>query len=119
MLPSGVVRVPHDSRASTAAKNQQTSDAAPRSSLYGGYPIVAPDDGSSIFECKGVNAGWSEVCSAMERALAPIMPAWRSFMGKGVANESRVVLLIDEALAPLPLEVGFLWCNSSYFRFSE
>ena len=81
--------------------------SAPRRSsvaLFGGFPIVAPDDGSPLFESYPVQAGWNEICRAVEWLFAPVLSAWTSFLGTEGAKGKKIVLLVDEALSSLPIE---------------
>ena len=57
-----------------------------------------------MFESVDIVAGWDEVRKATEWVLEPIISAWRSFLGKGGSKEKKIVLLVDEALASLPIE---------------
>ena len=63
-----------------------------------------PDALQSVFESIDIVAGWDEVRKATEWVLEPIISAWRSFLGKGGSKEKKIVLLVDEALASLPIE---------------
>ena len=63
-----------------------------------------PDALQSVFESVDIVAGWDEVRKATEWVLEPIISAWRSFLGKGGSKEKKIVLLVDEALASLPIE---------------
>jgi tetratricopeptide (TPR) repeat protein len=90
---------PRSSVAASAPPRHSSSVA-----MFGGLPIVAPDDGSPLFDSFPVKAGWNEVCRAMEWSLAPVLSAWTSFLGTEGAKGKKIVLLVDEALASLPIE---------------
>ena len=87
-------------RSSVAASAPRRSSVA----LFGGHPIVVPDDGSPLFDSFPVKAGWNEICRAVEMLLAPILPAWASFLGSEGAKGKKIVLLVDGALSSLPIE---------------
>mmetsp|Transcript_28006 Transcript_28006/g.68923 ORF Transcript_28006/g.68923 Transcript_28006/m.68923 type:complete len:2443 (+) Transcript_28006:56-7384(+) len=100
-------------RSSVAANGPRGSSAV----TFGGLPIVAPDDGSSLFDSLPVKTGWNEVCRAMEWLLAPVLSAWVSFLGTEGAKGKKIVLLVDEALASLPIEaLEFLECAEAVSR---
>jgi tetratricopeptide (TPR) repeat protein len=87
-------------RSSVAASGPRHSSVG----MFGGLSLLAPDDGSSLFESFAVKAGWNEICRAMELLLMPVLSAWTSFLGTEGAKGKKIVLLVDEALASLPIE---------------
>jgi tetratricopeptide (TPR) repeat protein len=66
--------------------------------------VVHPKEHDAVFATLSVQAGWGEVCKATEWLLAPILNAWKSFLGADGAVGRKIVILLDEVLAALPVE---------------
>jgi len=83
------------------ARSSVAAQYAPRRSVavqFGGLPITAPEDGSSVFDSVPVKSGWMVIRRAMKTLLAPILQAWAAFLGSEGAAGRKIVLVVDEAL---------------------
>ena len=108
----------HSADASRAGAHVARADAAQLAaalSLVKNFRVSVEKQATNAAVPDGfsVTSGWGEVRNAVEFVLAPILSAWKSFLGGEGAKGKKIVLLVDQILSPLPLEALEFLANAA------